>query len=60
MYAEAFIGTLLKRCHCGFLEHVSITLIDNTDPSDSVKREDYWRHTLCTMAPYGLNIEDHV
>ena len=44
--------------HCGFLEHVSITLIDKTDPSDPLKREDYWRRTLCTMAPYGLNIED--
>ena len=46
--------------HCGFLEQVSITLIDNTDPSDPLKREDYWRRTLCTMAPYSLNIEDHV
>ena len=46
--------------HCGFLEHVSITLIDNTDPSDPLKRENYWRRTLCTMAPYSLNIEDHV
>ena len=46
--------------HCGFLEHVSIILIDKTDPSDPLKREDYWRRTPCTMAPYGLNIEDQV
>ena len=46
--------------HCGFLEHVSITLIDKTHLSDLLKREDYWRRTLCNMAPYGLNIEDHI
>ena len=27
--------------HCGFLEHVSKTLIDRTDPSDPLKREYY-------------------
>ena len=31
--------------HCGFLEHLAIILIDKTDPSDSLKREDYWRRT---------------
>ena len=46
--------------HCGFLEHFSIILIDKIDPSDPLKREDYWRRTLCTMAPNGLNIEDQV
>ena len=45
--------------HCGFLEHVSITLTDRTDPSDPLKREVYWTRTFCTMAPYGLSIEDH-
>ena len=46
--------------HCGFLEHVSVTLIDKTDPSDPLKREDYLRWILFTMAPYDLNIENHV
>ena len=46
--------------HCGFLEHVSMILIDKTDPSDPLKRKNYWRQTLYTMAPYGLNIEDQV
>ena len=46
--------------HCGFLEHVSIKLIDKTDPSDPLKRENYWRFTLCNMTPYSLNIEEHV
>ena len=32
--------------HCGFLEHVSIILIDETDPSDSLKREEHWRRTM--------------
>ena len=45
---------------CGFLEHVSITLIDKTNPSDPLKREDFWRRLFCTMAPCGLNIEGHV
>ena len=46
--------------HNGFLNDVSITFIDKTDPSDSLKREDYWRRTLKTMAPFGLNIENNV
>ena len=44
--------------HNGFLNDVSITFIDKTDPSDSLQREDYWRQTLKTMVLYGLNIED--
>ena len=43
----------------GFLNDVSITFIDKTDPSDPLKREDYWRRTLKTMAPFGLNNEDN-
>ena len=43
----------------GFLNEVSITVIYKTDPSDLLKREDYWRRTLKTMAPFGLNIEDN-
>ena len=43
-----------------FLNDVSITFIGKTDPSDTLRKEDYWRKTLKTMAPYGLNIEDSV
>ena len=32
--------------YCGFLEDASLTFIDKTDPSDSLKREDYCRSTL--------------
>ena len=46
--------------HSGFIDDVSITFIDKTDPSDPLKREDYWRSVLKTKAPYGLNIEDCV
>ena len=46
--------------HCGFLEQVLTTLIDRIDSSDPLKREHYWRRTLCTMASNGLNIEEHV
>ena len=46
--------------HRGFLNDVSVTLIDKTDGSDPKKREEYWMKTLKTMAPYGLNIEDSV
>ena len=46
--------------HHSFLEDVSITLIDKTDPSNPLQRENYWRSTLKTMAPWGLNVEDCV
>ena len=41
----------------GFLNDFSITFIDKTDPSDPLKREDYRRKTLKTMAPFGLNLK---
>ena len=46
--------------HNGFLKDVSVTFIDKTDPSDPPKRENYWRETLMTMAPYGFNIKDSI
>ena len=47
-------------CHDGFLNDISITFTDKTDPSDPLRREDYRRQMLETMVPYGLNIEDSV
>ena len=44
----------------GFLEDVSITFIYKTDPSEPLKRENYWQSVLKKMAPLGLNIEDSV
>ena len=46
--------------HGAFLDDISITFIDKTDPSDLLKREDYWRRTYKTMTPFGLNIEESV
>ena len=44
--------------HSGFLNDVSVTLIDKTDPKDPTKRQDFWIQTLKTKAPLELNIED--
>ena len=46
--------------HRGFLENVKITLIDKTDGQNPKKREDYWRRTLKTYVPLGLNVEGRV
>ena len=36
--------------HHGFLNDVSVTFIDKTDPSDPLKREHFWRETLTTIS----------
>ena len=41
-----------------FLNDAYIIFIDKTDPKDPSKREHYWRHTVKTMEPQGLNVED--
>ena len=46
--------------HNGFLNNFSITLIDKTDGRNSERRKDYWRKTLKTYSPFGLNVEDLV
>ena len=35
----------------------TVTFIDKTDPSDWLKREEYWRHTLKVVATFELDIE---
>ena len=37
-----------------------VTFIDKTDPSDWLKRKEYWRHTLKIRATFELNIEGSV
>ena len=44
--------------HNGFVEDVTIKLIDKTYGKDAKNRENYWMRTLETLAPVGLNIED--
>ena len=46
--------------HDEFFKDVSITFIDQKDPSDTLPKEDYWRQTLKIMVPYRHNIEDSV
>ena len=45
--------------HSGFLNDVSITFVDKTDPVNSLQTEteNYWKHTLKIFAPYDLNIK---
>ena len=45
--------------HC-FLDEISITFIDKTEPPEPLKRENYWRSILKIMAPWGLNVENSV
>lgn len=44
--------------HKGFISDAAITFIHKTDPSNPLKREDYWRRTLKTMAHLGFSTED--
>lgn len=44
--------------HHDFLQDVSITLIDETDPKNCTKRQNYWMETLKTLGSDGLNVED--
>ena len=44
--------------HSGFLNDVSVTIIDKTGPKDPNKGEGYWINTLKSKAPLGLNVED--
>ena len=43
---------------CSFLENITITFIDKTNPKDPKRREHYWKHTLKTIIPLDLNGED--
>ena len=44
----------LRDDHQGFLQDLSITLIDKTQPSDPNKTEYYWIRTLKTLYPNRL------
>ena len=51
-----YVINFLSEDHDGLLNNVEITLIDETDPSDPERREEFWRTKLRTLAPMGLNI----
>ena len=55
---EHFLRHFSSPGYNGFLIDVSITFIDKTDPSDLLKRENFWPETLMTMELYGLNNKD--
>ena len=61
---DCFQEHLFRHFHSGedkdFLQNVKITLIDKINGQNPKKREDYWRRTLETNAPFGLNAEDSV
>ena len=44
----------------GFRNDISIKYIDKTDPNNPPQRENSWKDTLKTFAPYGLNIKENV
>lgn len=48
----------------GFIDDVSVTLIDKADPFIPTKYEDYWRQTLKTLVPQTLkkasNVLDYI
>ena len=46
--------------HAKFVNDAPIYFIDKTDPTDPLQTEQYWRHTLKTLVPYGLNISESV
>ena len=48
------------REHTGFLNDVLITFTDKTHPTNPLQRENYWKHTLKTFSPYGLNIKENM
>ena len=37
-----------------------VQVIDKMDPSDPLKRENFWWETVMTTEPYGLGIDDSV
>ena len=46
--------------HTGFLHDVEISLIDKTDPSKPLEREQFWMRKLNTLVPNGLNVSESV
>ena len=44
--------------HSGFLNGVSVSLLNETDPKHLTKREAYWNYACETKVPLGINVED--
>ena len=54
-----FFAHLQIAGHSGFINDTETRFIDKADPSDPTRREDFWRDTLETHYPQGLNILTH-
>ena len=48
----------LSEEHDGLLNDFEINLIDNSDPSDPERIEEFWKNKLHTSAALSLNIEE--
>ena len=46
--------------HYFFLDKISITFIDKTNPSEPLQKEHYWRSIFKGMAPWDLNAKESV
>ena len=46
--------------HTQFVNDASINFIDRTNPTDPLKREQYWRHTLKALVPYRVSVSESV
>ena len=53
-----FFAHFQTAVHSGFINDTEIRFIDNTDPFDPTRREDFWVDTLKTRYPQGLNNSD--
>ena len=42
------------------LNDYSMAFVEKADPTNHLQRKNYWKHTLKTFAPYGLNIKENV
>ena len=62
MYATTLNEHFWSSNHNCLISDVSVKFIDKTDPSDTLKEEDYnyWRITLKNMTSFGLDIEEIV
>lgn len=44
----------------GFLNNVSIAMIDKTDRTNPKKRGDYWRRNFKTYSAFRLSVKDNI
>ena len=55
---EPLFKHFISEGYNGFLRDASVTLIDKTDGKNCTTWKHNWRHTIKTLAPYGLNVKN--